>query len=198
MSCGTSGSNGSTLTEIYIDNIPPEVVSMNLSDIFTDFSIIPLETNDNCLIGYYNKKVKITDENIFFGFHGEDKPAVLYMFDKEGNFINKIGSGGRGPGEHLSSDVHTIIADEESSRVTVEWFGRINEGPMTYKYDGTWIENIKQPMILLQDFYQWSDSEWFSKGSASGKPEYPRDSVLIIFYDKEGEVTGTVPRKRLP
>jgi hypothetical protein len=190
--------NGSTLTEIYIDNIPPEVVSMNLSDIFTDFSIVPLETSENCLIGAYNKKVKITAENIFFGFFVMDQSAVLFRFDKEGNFINKIGSGGRGPGEHGGYDVQTIIADEENERVTVEWFGLLNEGPMTYTYDGAWIESIKQPMILLGGFYEWSAGEWFSRGNATGKPEFPRDSVLIIFYNKQGEITGKIPRTVYP
>lgn len=190
--------DGSTLTEINIDNIPIEVVNMNLSDIFTDFSIIPLETSENCLIGAYNKKVKIIAENIFFGFFVMDQPAVLFRFDKEGNFINKIGSGGRGPGEHSGYDVHTIITDEENERVTVQWFGLLDEGPMTYTFEGAWIESIKQPMILLGGFYEWGDGEWFSRGSVTGKPEFPRDSVLIIFYNKEGEITGKIPRTVYP
>jgi hypothetical protein len=189
---------GQTLTEIHIDNIPSEVVRMNLSALFTDFSIIPLETNDESLIGAYNKRVKITDDDIFFGFHGMDKPAILLRFDKGGNFLNRIGSGGRGPGEHGSSDVHAIIPDEENKRVTVEWFGLVNEGAKTYNYDGTFIESITNPMILLYGFYKWAEDEWFSCGSASGNIQYERDSLLVVFYNNNGEITGLIPRKVYP
>lgn len=189
---------GQTLTEIHIDNIPSEVVRMNFSDIFTDFSIIPLETSDQSLIGAYNKRVKITDEDIFFGFHGMDKPAVLLRFDRSGNFLNRIGTGGRGPGEHASSDVHAIIPDEEKKRVTVEWFGLVNEGPKIYGFDGSYIESIKRPEILLGGLYKWGDGEWFSTGSVTGKPEYPKDSILIVFYNNNGDVTTIFPRKVYP
>ena len=189
---------GRVLTEINVDNIPSEVVRMNMSDIFTGFSIITLETKDESLIGAYNKRVKITDNDIFFGFHGMGKPAILLRFDRAGNYLNKIGTGGRGPGEHGGSDVYAIIPDEENRIVTVEWFGLVNEGPMTYTYDGTWIESIKKPEILLSGFYKWSGGEWFSTGSVTGKPEYPRDSILVVFYRNNGDVTTIIPRKVYP
>ncbi|MDX9928761.1 MAG: 6-bladed beta-propeller [Bacteroidales bacterium] len=189
---------GHTLTEIYLDNIPSDVINMNMSEVFADFSIIPLETNENCLIGAYNKRVRIAGDNIFFGFHGGDKPAVLLRFDVKGNFLNMIGSGGRGPGEHGGYDVYGTIPDEERKRVTVEWFGRLDEGPMTYSYDGTWIESIRYPMILLYGFYKWDEGEWFSCGSASGNIQYERDSVIVVFYNNNGEVTGKIPRSVYP
>lgn len=189
---------GRVLTEINTDNIPSAVVRMNMSDIFTDFSIIPLETKDESLIGAYNKRVKITDNNVFLGFHGMGKPAILLRFDRDGNYLNKIGTGGRGPGEHGGSDVYAIIPDEENRIVTVEWFGLVNEGPMTYTYEGTWIESIRQPMILLYGFHKWGEDEWFSCGSASGNIQYERDSLIVVFYNHKGEVTGRIPRKVYP
>lgn len=189
---------GNILTEINIDKIPDEAREMNLSEIFIDFSIIPLETNENCLIGAYNKKVKIADGNIFFGFHGDNNPGILLRFDSEGNFINRIGTGGRGPGEHRGYDVHSIHPDEATNRVTVEWFGIIGDGPKTYEYDGTYIESISFPEILLGGFYKWSEGEWFSTGNATGNPEYPRDSLIVLFYNNKGEITGRVPRSVYP
>ena len=189
---------GKILTEIVIDNIPTEVVRMNLSDLYEEFRIIPLETNDNCLIGQWNRRIKITENELFIGYHGGGDPAILLRFDPEGNFINRIGAGGRGPGEHLGPDVDHIIPDDKSQTVAIAWGGLVNEGPMKYNYDGTYIESIENPAILLYGFYKWQDDEWFSLGSTTGNPQYPRDSMLMVFYNNNGEITKLFPRTVYP
>jgi hypothetical protein len=189
---------GETLTEIYIDNISPEVVEMNLSDLFTGFRIIPLETSENCIIGGFNKIATLTERDIFIGFFREDPAAVVYRFDNDGNFLNSIGRGGRGPGEHIGFDVSNIVPDERNGLVTVDWSGYVADHPITYKYDGSYVNDVHYPEDLLSGFYRWSDDEWFSAGSVSGIPEYPRDSILIIFYNNEGKRTGLQPRSLYP
>ncbi len=190
--------NGSTLTEIHIDNIPTEVIEMNLSDFFTGFRIIPLETNDSCLIGAFNKVAALTENNIFIGFHMMDAPTVVYRFDQDGRFINSIGTGGRGPGEHTGFDVRSILPDESNGTVTIEWSGYVGDHPIKYDFDGRFLGNVLFPEILLGGFYKWSDDEWFSTGSVTGNPEYPRDSVLILFYNNNGKRTGLHPRTIYP
>jgi hypothetical protein len=69
---------------------------------------------------------------------------------------------------------------------------------MIYKYDGTYIGGVTFPAILLSGFYRWNEEEWFSLGSAAGKPEYPRDSMLVVFYDNSGKITGLFPRTVYP
>lgn len=75
------------------------------TDLFESIKIIPLETNSNCLIGQiseieiYNDTIYILDKNI---------AKALFMFDKNGNFIKKIGSLGKGPGEYISPKSFTI------------------------------------------------------------------------------------------
>jgi len=190
--------NGATLTEINIDNIPAEVIEIKLSDLFTDFQIIPLETREECLIGGYNKVATLTANNIFVGFHEPDKPTVTLRFDLDGNFINSIGVGGRGPGEHRGHDVGEIIADDNKEIITIDWSGYVSDGPMIYKYDGTWLSGFFYPEDLLSGLYRWGDNEWFSTGSVTGIPEYPRDSILIIFYDNKGVKTRVHPRSVYP
>jgi hypothetical protein len=174
------------------------VVEINLSDLFTDFRIIPLETNDSCLIGGYNKIAALTENNIFIGFHRTDVPTVVYRFDQNGRFINSIGKGGRGPEEHTGFDATSIVPDESKGTVTVEWSGYVGEHPITYDFDGRYLGSVLLPDILLGGLYKWSDDEWFSTGSVTGIPEYPRDSILIIFYNNDGQTTGVHPRKIYP
>lgn len=187
---------GQTLTEIHIDRISPEEKEMRFSDFFEGFRIIPLETSDNCLIGRWNRRVVMTENNIFFGFQGTSDIATLFRFDKDGNYLNNIGTGGRGPGEHRGYDVGQIISDDSDQELTVDWLGRGET--MNYRYDGSYLGNIRKPMDLLGGIYKWSDNLWFSSGSASGIPEISRDSLLLVFYDNNGKIMGTHPRTLYP
>jgi hypothetical protein len=69
---------------------------------------------------------------------------------------------------------------------------------MTYKYDGKFLSRFAYPVILLNGVYKWGDNEWFSCGSETSHPEYARDSLLLIFYNNEGKITGKYPRTRYP
>ena len=42
---------GDKITEIQFDNIPVEIREVRLSELFSDFQIIPLETKKECVIG---------------------------------------------------------------------------------------------------------------------------------------------------
>ena len=44
--------DGSAIKVLHLDRIPDETIDMNLSDLFTGFEIIPLETNSECLAPY--------------------------------------------------------------------------------------------------------------------------------------------------
>lgn len=75
------------------------------SDLFKSVSLVPLETNKNCLIGnideieLYNDTIYILDTSI---------GKALYAFDKNGNFLKKIGMLGKGPGEYFHPKSFTI------------------------------------------------------------------------------------------
>src|SRR5690606_4223667 len=84
---------------------------MPYSDLFDSVSIIPLETNERCLIGkidkvlYHNNMILILDKIV---------AKSVFMFDKHGGFVRKIGKIGRGPGEYISPTEMVInpYADE--------------------------------------------------------------------------------------
>lgn len=84
---------------IDVDNFRGERIYY--SNIFNNVKIIPLETNQKSLIGDIYR-INIIDNNIFILDRFNAKS--LFIFTKEGEFIRKIGSLGKGPGEYLSPD----------------------------------------------------------------------------------------------
>ena len=72
-----------------INNVLP------IDSIFSNIRIVPLETNDNCLIGQI-AKVEFYDDKIFL----LDSFRKLLVFDINGKFLFNVGKVGRGPGEY--------------------------------------------------------------------------------------------------
>lgn len=85
-----------------------------LSEIASSFSIIPLETNDTCLIGgvsklkFYNDKILILDKIL---------SARLFVFNKEGKYLFDIGRRGTGPDEYLQ--INDFSIDKKNSIIYV-------------------------------------------------------------------------------
>lgn len=79
--------------------------TFKLSDIASSFSIIPLETNDSCLIGeiskldFFNEKIFVLDK-IY--------SARLFVFSKDGRFLYDIGRRGAAPNEYIQINDFSI------------------------------------------------------------------------------------------
>lgn len=71
--------------------------NLNFKDVFKKPTIIPLETNEKCLLSRISK-MEIADNRIFIL---DNKLKVLLCFSEKGKFLNKIGTKGRGPGEYI-------------------------------------------------------------------------------------------------
>lgn len=76
-----------------------------LSDVMNEFQLIPLETNDSCLIGECTK-ISIVNDLIYVL---DAKSNQLLCFDKQGRYIKKIGEIGRGPNEYLLLDDYCFL-----------------------------------------------------------------------------------------
>ncbi|HEX2920973.1 MAG TPA: 6-bladed beta-propeller [Bacteroidales bacterium] len=79
--------------------------NVKMSEVFSDITYLPLETNPNCLIGYM--------DNAVFGneilINSNDSDQSIYRFTEDGKFLNKIGQIGRGPDEYQNrSEVRLI------------------------------------------------------------------------------------------
>ncbi len=188
----TRGHNGG-VQEVFLDRIQPDTLVLRASDIFSAFQAIPLETKEECLVT--NVMLTVSDKDLFVGTQNFPGPARLYRFDKKGRFLNEIGRGGKGPGEHsgyMQSFCHYYDGDKT---VLVNWIG---DDPQLFTLDGTLLKTIKMPYWGLENMFKWNEKEWFSTGTAGGIPHDARDSFLLCFFTDNGKITQSIPRTQYP
>lgn len=118
-----------------IIKIDPERMSrgtLTLSDLVASIEYIPLETNRSCLIGEIRRSehLKISDNYILVYCNTSQS---FYLFNRAGEFITKIGSRGRGPGEYLLGATPFAI-DEKNWQVIIANTIGSNTGQLIY-YD---------------------------------------------------------------
>ena len=88
------------------DAIPFEANNFN-------FKIIPLQTNDNCVLGLIYE-VRVTD-NYFYLLDGATN--TIFKFNKSGRYISKINAFGLGPGKY--SNVSHIQINPYNQQIEV-------------------------------------------------------------------------------
>lgn len=76
------------------------------TSIIQSIRYIPLETNEKSILGDIGKLLYL---NGMFYIH-DRKQMSIYQFDKWGNFVKKIGTIGRGPGEYVSIQAFDVDA----------------------------------------------------------------------------------------
>lgn len=82
------------LDVIDIESVFNETIPLTLSEIATGVDYIPLEINNNCVLGdIYD--VRISGDNMAL-----ISQKQVYLFDIQGKFQRKIGQIGKGPGEY--------------------------------------------------------------------------------------------------
>jgi len=188
------------LTEVEEDRIPVIDIEgamdnlssqkFNFSEFASDITYLPLETNDNSIIGGKREPPVNVSEN--FIFYGD------MMFNRDGRFIRKLGKIGQGPGEYVLA--LGIAVDEDRQ----EFYVYNNFGRNIYIYDfdnkfkkkiqasdrGSSIFSIGDGKILLfRDFYSYFDDFYEYKVIDVDSEEigYTRDSGI-----RENEKTSNV------
>ncbi|MCX6225015.1 MAG: 6-bladed beta-propeller [Bacteroidia bacterium] len=111
-------------------------IRLNLSEIVDDIEYIPLETKKECLIGEVDA-VRIFKDQIFLISHRQ-----VFKFNKNGQFICKIGSGGQGPGEFVKPIDIQIDEGNNSIFVLDQAIRKIHE----YSTDGEYRRSIAIPI----------------------------------------------------
>jgi hypothetical protein len=94
---------------------PDHTGQTDILQLIEDIELIPLETNDNSLIGNINR-VKTDEKHIYVLDYNES----LNMFSKDGKFISQIGHKGQGPGEYLQ--ISDFLPDRDTVHVFT-WYG---------------------------------------------------------------------------
>ena len=121
------------------------------SDYFSSIELIPLETNDNSIIGIrlLDNLVLVNDSLIFvISEHHTGNivyswmPRDLLVFDRSGNFLNQIGRIGQGPRDYLG--IQNVYLNIEKPTIFIDDQLSIIE----YDFAGKFIDSFRKPNTL--------------------------------------------------
>jgi len=136
-------------------NFNEQTSSTFFSDrIFEKIEMIPLETTDDCLVG--ERPELLADNNHFMIWDRQQR--FILRFDRAGNFMNKIGSAGGGPGEY--SDIMDYDIDPNTNVIEIL---ASNGQILRYNYDGTFISSQNYGINPIS-FIKTGTTYWFNLG----------------------------------
>ena len=115
IACGGGNSSSSEMqvtddgvTVIPMDAKPGDV--LNLSEFAESIELIPLETTDDCLIGWMPEVIATEKYYYMISAVGYDFQK-LYVFDKQGKFVRQISSRGQGGDEFIEVRDFDVVGD---------------------------------------------------------------------------------------
>jgi len=115
------------------------------------FEIIPLETNDECLISEITK-ISISNNKIVIY---DERMKGAYIFNRDGSFHAKVRAIGQGPGEYPPI-VNDIMVSKTHIGVLVPTFGI-----MLYDFDGKFIRKIPLDGTWGFNLFTFDDTNYF-------------------------------------
>jgi hypothetical protein len=121
---------------VYIIDVDNQATTsgVKFSSIFESFKLVPLETNEKCLIGTITK-ITVFQDTIYVLDNFIAK--ALYVFDMNGKFIRSIGSRGQGSGEYNRPSDFAI--DQKNKQIQILDNYRV----ITYDTHGEFIKYTK-------------------------------------------------------
>lgn len=111
--------------------------NVSLSDIFTDYRIIPLETTENSLIGGRSNKTIKKNDNYYIRSIND-----VVIFNSDGKFVNRLSAVGGGPGEYNQMYDFDIVPEFNEI-----W---VSSDKGIYRYN---CESLKYTGIIPLSFY---------------------------------------------
>ncbi len=184
--------NGQVIPKIHLEEIDDSASTINLSEFFTDFRIIPLETRKECMIAYPGT-ICLTGHSILTWTQVGVGPCRVLEFDMDGKFIREFGRGGKGPGEHVGYLVEEITWLPDEKEILISFAGMGDEKQL-FDEKGNFLREIKVPVELTQGVKRLNDTVWMTPGSIAGPVNYRRDSIRLILYTTGGKEIKVWPR----
>ena len=121
-----------------IDVNPSEITTVKFSDIFKNFSIIPLQTSESCYLPEI-EEILICKENFII-----KTTKSIFIFKLTGEYITKIDQIGKGPSEH--EYISDILIDEKNEHI--EFIDFYNWKLLQYDLTGNFIKAKKLPFFV--------------------------------------------------
>ena len=159
------------------------------SDYFSSIELIPLEIKNNCSINMIEGSTVLVNDSLIFIISELSTNHIpllrdIFVFNRSGKFLNKIGGIGQGPGEFIG--VHKVFLNHEKPTIFVDTYYDIYE----YEYDGKFINSFHRPNELsVLDVFTYLEKNIFigaMKYSASNRCKY-------ILFDGVGDIIECFP-----
>jgi hypothetical protein len=157
MCSGFTGSNGSNSDDdkpgiIKIKSLNKETDPSRETIKFKNIEIVPLETTKDCLIQSLQRSRVIKDSLIFVS-----DLRNLFVFNRQGKFLNQIGSRGEGPQEYVA--FYSYYIDEINNRVVI--IDEYRNVYLSYEFNGKFISKKNFPdntIVMSSDIEQVSEN----------------------------------------
>ena len=138
ISCSTKEPAGIATINI-LDGLKTEK-EFRLSEIVDDVEYVKLETTPECLLSYASYSV---GKKYILAVQSYN-PTQIYLFDRKGKYIRKIGAEGKGPQEYTSLSNYAADPDETYILVNDYQKGLL----LKYDFEGKVVSSFKYKEIL--------------------------------------------------
>jgi len=188
--------NGKKIPIINIGLVADEPTTIGWSAIFEDVEIIPLETDEKCMI--MNWMTGLSPNSLYLATQtGGVGPVRLMEFDFEGKYLRDFGGGGKGPGEHTGYFLDDIRYYKDHNVVFANFNGYPMENQL-FTPEAEFLGEVNNSFKLGTGIGMLEENLFFTLGTSCGKPNYHRDSVLIEWHDKSGKPIKSIKRTKYP
>lgn len=149
---------------------------VSISEIFSSFEVIPLETSDNSLLVWPDKMLCIENDYVVF----DSRQAAVFLYDEKGKFIRKIGNKGDGPQEY--NEIYDILYNE--AKGTIEMLSPFGE-IFIYRPDGKFVDRKRLPQKLNYQSFAVKDNFYATWSIPSTSDDYcisliSQDNCLLM------------------
>jgi hypothetical protein len=167
----------------------PKITEVRLSDLgFEDIKYIPLETNEKSTLGRFSLR-GIADRFIVGNdFYIVKQFNTIIKFRKDGSFVNKIGTPGRGPAEFRVA--HDIDIDKEGEKLYLA--DGAQKKFNVYSLNGDFIKSLKIPFHIFAAVQVRIIDDKILCYIDNGQADV-EDSYVVI--DTSGNLLKTCPNK---
>jgi hypothetical protein len=170
-------SEGSIVIDININ----ENSVLKYSDIFDSIRFIRLETQDSSLVGRIKKIIAIEDKFVVLD---ASIAKMVFVFDSNGKFLNRIGAIGGGTEEYDCPD--DISYDKYNDEILVWCYNK--QSILKFKIDGTFSKRIQTAWWASAMSIMNRNAYLLYLNNISQKKGYNNYQIAII--NEDGKISG--------
>jgi len=136
ISCKKNSNDDGAKYHVVINGSPKDNDIISITEFVDSVDFIKLETTNSCLIGRISKIIFTNNLLII----QDAKTASIFLFDRNGKFINSISNRGNGPGEYVS--LTRVMFDSVSQQIII--YDSSSSKMIFYNTRGDFIKEINQ------------------------------------------------------